>query len=108
MSEGTVEELQERVHQLEENLRKVKSLDELTGLYNRNTYYDRVRCRFENELDKEYVIVCFDVEKFKFVNDRFGFVEGDRLLSYIGKKLQERASKIRSCSRKAFGCVFSF
>ena len=32
MSEGTVEELQERVHQLEENLRKVKSLDELTGL----------------------------------------------------------------------------
>ena len=42
MSEGTVEELQERVHQLEENLRKVKSLDELTGLYNRNTYYDRV------------------------------------------------------------------
>lgn len=65
MSEGTVEELQERVHQLEENLRKVKSLDELTGLYNRNTYYDRVRCRFENEPDKEYVIVCFDVEKFK-------------------------------------------
>lgn len=58
MSEGTVEELQERVHQLEENLRKVKSLDELTGLYNRNTYYDRVRCRFENEPDKEYVIVC--------------------------------------------------
>ena len=48
MSEGTVEELQERVHQLEENLRKVKSLDELTGLYNRNTYYVRVRCRFEN------------------------------------------------------------
>ena len=88
MSEGTVEELQEKVHQLEESLRKVKSVDELTGLYNRNTYYDRVRCRFENEPDREYVIVCFDVEKFKFVNDRFGFVEGDRLLSYIGKKLQ--------------------
>ncbi len=32
MSEGTVEELQERVHQLEENLRKQNSLDELTGL----------------------------------------------------------------------------
>ena len=77
MSEVTVEELQEKVHQLEENLRKVKSVDELTGLYNRNTYYDRVRCRFENEPDREYVIVCFDVEKFKFVNDRFGFVEGD-------------------------------
>ena len=72
MSEGTVEELQEKVHQLEESLRKVKSVDELTGLYNRNTYYDRVRCRFENEPDREYVIVCFDVEKFKFVNDRFG------------------------------------
>lgn len=61
MSEGTVEELQEKVHQLEENLRKIKSVDELTGLYNRNTYYDRVRCRFENEPDREYVIVCFDV-----------------------------------------------
>ena len=57
MSEVTVEELQEKVHQLEENLRKVKSVDELTGLYNRNTYYDRVRCRFENEPDREYVFV---------------------------------------------------
>ena len=108
MSEGTVEELQERVHQLEENLRKVKSLDELTGLYNRNTYYDRVRCRFENEPDKEYVIVCFDVEKFKFVNDRFGFVEGDRLLSYIGKKLQERAAKYGLVAARLSGDVFSF
>ena len=26
----------------------------------------------KNEPDREYVIVCFDVEKFKFVNDRFG------------------------------------
>ena len=108
MSEETVEELQERVHQLEENLRKVKSLDELTGLYNRNTYYDRVRCRFENEPDREYVIVCFDVEKFKFVNDRFGFVEGDRLLSYIGKKLQERAAKYGLVAARLSGDVFSF
>ena len=80
MSEGQWKNFKKEFNQLEENLRKVKSLDELTGLYNRNTYYDRVRCRFENEPDKEYVIVCFDVEKFKFVNDRFGFVEGDRLL----------------------------
>ena len=108
MSEVTVEELQEKVHQLEENLRKVKSVDELTGLYNRNTYYDRVRCRFENEPDREYVIVCFDVEKFKFVNDRFGFVEGDRLLSYIGKKLQERAAKYGLVAARLSGDVFSF
>ena len=108
MSEGTVEELQEKVHQLEESLRKVKSVDELTGLYNRNTYYDRVRCRFENEPDREYVIVCFDVEKFKFVNDRFGFVEGDRLLSYIGKKLQERAAKYGLVAARLSGDVFSF
>ena len=95
-------------HKKSENLRKVKSLDELTGLYNRNTYYDRVRCRFENEPDKEYVIVCFDVEKFKFVNDRFGFVEGDRLLSYIGKKLQERAAKYGLVAARLSGDVFSF
>ena len=108
MSEVTVEELQEKVHQLEENLRKVKSVDELTGLYNRNTYYDRVRCRFENEPDREYVNVCFDVEKFKFVNDRFGFVEGDRLLSYIGKKLQERAAKYGLVAARLSCDVFSF
>ena len=37
MSEGTVEELQEKVHQLEESLRKVKSVDDLpdftTGIH---------------------------------------------------------------------------
>lgn len=59
-------------------------------------------------LTGEYVIVCFDVEKFKFVNDRFGFVEGDRLLSYIGKKLQERAAKYGLVAARLSGDVFSF
>lgn len=108
MSDETEKELRQRILELEEDLRKVKCLDELTGLYNRNTYYSRVRCRFDNEPDKDYVIVCFDVEKFKFVNDRFGFVEGDRLLSYIGNKLKERSIKYGLVAARLSADVFSF
>ena len=108
MSEGDSGRTSRKSSSAGRKFTKSKSVDELTGLYNRNTYYDRVRCRFENEPDREYVIVCFDVEKFKFVNDRFGFVEGDRLLSYIGKKLQERAAKYGLVAARLSGDVFSF
>ncbi len=36
------------------------------------------------------------------------FVEGDRLLSYIGKKLQERAAKYGLVAARLSGDVFSF
>ncbi|MCC8160298.1 MAG: EAL domain-containing protein [Oscillospiraceae bacterium] len=108
MSEGNEKQLLSKIEYLEEELKKEKSFDKLTGLYNRDTFIESVRNRFAKYPDKKYVIVCLDVEKFKFINDRFGFVEGDRLLIYIGQKLQERAEKYNLAVSRLSSDIFAF
>ncbi len=85
--------LQKEINELRKELTRVKACDELTGLYNKNTFYDAARNRMENNPDTKYVIACLDIEKFKFINDRFGYAEGDKLLQYIAEKLRKRASE---------------
>lgn len=108
MSYDNEKRLLDEIEYLKEEVWKARSIDSLTGLYNRDTFADRVRCRFENQPDKNYIIVCLDVEKFKFINDRFGFVEGDRLLSYIGKKIRERAQKYGLVAGRLSADIFAF
>ncbi len=108
MSNDNEQKLLDEIEYLKGEVWKAKSIDPLTGLYNRNTFVDRVRCRFENHPDKNYIVVCLDVEKFKFINDRFGFVEGDRLLAHIGKKLQERAQKYGLVAARLSSDIFAF
>lgn len=97
MPQDEVQSLLDKIDELTVQLREVQRYDDLTRLYNRKTYYESARNRIDRNPDKDYVIVCLDIEKFKYINDRFGFVEGDRLLGYIGEKLYERSEK--------YGCV---
>lgn len=57
--------------------------DRLTGLYSKEFFYRKVRERLQEEPEKEYCIICSNVENFKLVNDIFGSKEGDRLLKEI-------------------------
>lgn len=108
MQDSSDMNLQDEIERLTEELRIAKSNDMLTGLYNINTYFKSVQNIFKRNPNKRYVIVCLDVEKFKYINDRYGFREGDRLLSYIGKKLQERSAKYGIVASRLSSDVFSF
>lgn len=67
--------------------------DELTGLLQHNTFCDAVeeiiRIDEKGILAGEYAMVCFDILRFKAVNDIFGNKEGDRLLKHIGEALKK-------------------
>ena len=54
--------------------------DSLTGLYNKKAFYRRVNERMEDIPLDEFVIAALDVEKFKLLNDTFGWEAGDHLL----------------------------
>ncbi|MBR0485574.1 MAG: EAL domain-containing protein [Oscillospiraceae bacterium] len=69
--------------------------DSLTGIYNKETFYEKVRTMIQENPETEYCIVCTDVKNFKIVNDVFGVESGDKLLMRI-------ASSIRFMSRNGW------
>lgn len=61
--------------------------DALTGIYNRqyfNSIYNEFmkQCREHN---RTITVVLFDIDKFKNINDTYGHVFGDEVISYCGK-----------------------
>ena len=76
-----------------EKLQKERFLathDRLTGLYNKEYFYEQVQKKLQRHPDVEYVMICSDVQHFKMVNDMFGKQEGDRLLLRIADAMRGR------------------
>lgn len=65
--------------------------DEVTGIYNRNKFWNKVRECMEYHLD--YALILIDIENFKFVNELFGYGTGDMLLRHIAKVCRENVSE---------------
>lgn len=87
---GFFHDLTER-YSLEQRLHKLSVTDELTGLFNQRHFYkmmakelDRAK-RYHHPLS----LICFDLDRFKKVNDSLGHIEGDRVLRLIGEILRE-------------------
>lgn len=61
------------------------STDELTGLFNRQAFMDRL----ENNVKRKepFHIIMIAMDDFRFVNETYGYHYGDLLLKAIGKKL---------------------
>ena len=78
-----------------EHMEHLATHDRLTGLPNRNLFFDRL----QHSLDKaarrgEHVAVMFvDLDNFKQINDSFGHQMGDLLLTQI-------AAQLRACTRR--------
>ena len=63
--------------------------DDLTGLYNRNAYNNKIIKMNEDSTKKSYGIILFDVDNFKTINDTKGHLIGDKVLQNIAKTLRE-------------------
>lgn len=63
--------------------------DELTGIYNKDYFYQRCEETLAANPDTEYYMVSSDVLNFKLVNDLFGHDKGDELLCRIADKMRE-------------------
>lgn len=62
------------------------AIDKLTGLLNRSAFAEWIRDILDKSCEQsqeKYMVVYFDVQRFKTVNDMLGMNEGDRLLKHI-------------------------
>lgn len=73
--------------------------DKLTGLYNREGFFEKVRSVIINDPDEKYLMVCFDLDNFKIVNDLFGRETGDELLVRISEGLKYHSEKLSVTGR---------
>lgn len=62
------------------NLLRLAERDELTGIYNRNAFYHHLRERVQANPDANFLVLRWDIDNFKILNEVKGPDAGDRLL----------------------------
>ncbi len=68
-------------------LEKMASIDKLTNIYNRRMLDDFLKLELEvaNRHNEDLSLIIVDIDHFKTVNDTFGHIAGDNLLTSISK-----------------------
>lgn len=82
-----IEQLLKEKAQLEDNINK----DHLTKVYNRKKMDEDLDLFVEQNNSTYLNAVFIDADRFKGINDNFGHDYGDKVLIYLGEKLQEYA-----------------
>lgn len=88
---GAARRLLLRQRRLDETVRELYGLatrDELTGLFNRRYFFSEADRMIAEQ--QTVNLVLFDLDEFKFVNDTFGHLAGDRILRDIGSMFLKR------------------
>lgn len=84
-------------------LRKKVEIDDLTGLYNYETFFDKIRQVLDSQ-QADFCMIYIDVNRFKIVNELYGMEIGNQLLVYIGEQLQkisQQYTNVISCHLSA-------
>ncbi len=73
-----------------DEMRRTAALDSITGVPNHRHFQERLRQEVDRarKSDSELSLLVVDIDTFKEFNDRFGHIEGDRILSEIASRLQ--------------------
>lgn len=69
-------------------LRYLAEHDSLTKICNKAAFERKSREMLEKNAETQYMLVAFDIDKFRVLNDIFGHEEGDKLLCSIASNLQ--------------------
>lgn len=83
------------------NFNRIKYLaefDTLTGIYNKNKFFDMTKDMLSRFSDRRFVFIRVDIDRFKLVNTFFGADEGDKILRYIADGFDRKMKKRRRCT----------
>jgi diguanylate cyclase (GGDEF)-like protein len=91
--EATVAEMAE--------LRRMATVDPVTGLYNRRYFENRLEAEIQRagRQHQDLAVLMLDIDDFKRINDTWGHIEGDRLLQAVAELLRSRIRVFDVCAR---------
>ena len=89
------------IRQAEENIRAMAITDFLTGVYNQRHFYHQLEKEIEKIMRYEgtFSLILFDIDGFKDFNDKHGHLEGDNVLTQVGKIVKDKIRKTDSAYR---------
>lgn len=90
-----------------DELRKIVYEDTLTKSYNRKWFEDLYLDSDKCTLRENGVLVMIDLNKFKHINDTFGHIVGDRVLTHIAFKLKESGGEVVRYGGDEFMIIFN-
>lgn len=85
----------QQLNQLSQEMARLSQEDGLTGLANRRHFNETLAREWAiAEREKQFIALIFiDVDHFKPFNDTYGHLEGDKVLSQVGKTLKKMAKR---------------
>lgn len=93
-SSAELKKLNQRLLVAQKKLRMQASTDDLTGLYNRRSFFQRTQqevARYERNQKRAFSLLLIDIDRFKKVNDTFGHPIGDVVLRELARTLLKTA-----------------
>lgn len=80
------------VHEEQEKmdrLRLIAEHDSLTGLLNHKAAKSQIATILEQDDEKKYVMIVFDLDHFKQANDTYGHLFGDEVLKFVAETMKK-------------------
>ena len=76
---------------IEAKTSRLARLDPMTGLYNRNAFFERLNhaLAVARRHDRAIALLFVDLDRFKDVNDAFGHISGDEVLKVMAGRLKK-------------------
>ena len=81
-----------------ERIKYVAEHDALTGLYNRNKFFECTRAMIDEHDDTLFAFVHCDIDRFRLINSYFGEEEGDKLIKFMGKIVKQTEKSFPFCT----------
>lgn len=87
---SVVEAMAEKFSSKAQTYRKQALYDALTGINNRKSFDQKIERELALLDDTEFMaLIVFDINDFKWINDSFGHVAGDRVLKVVADSLKQ-------------------
>lgn len=72
---------------------RLNAYDQLTGLLKFERFQKAAELLMDEDKGKQYIVVYSDIYNFKFINEKYGYVEGDELLRKFAKSISNNNFK---------------